>query len=566
MGSLNSYHKRRTAIVVIVINLAFLILIGRLFHIQILQNKKLSEEAKKIQKMKISSTTERGRIYDRNRRELAINVKTYTLYIRPKKVEDHENVSEQLGRILLESPEHILKQIQSRKRLFTLSRKLSSEAYKKISALGLNGVQLCPESARFYPKGTLGSHVIGFISSDNKGLEGIERFFEHELGGKTSYYITSKDARGREVIPFRSHISSLPDGANIVLTIDEIIQHILERELNRLVEKFSPKSVTGLVMNPNTGEILAMANRPTYNPNDAGNFSPDCRRNRAVTDAYEPGSTFKVITAAAALNNKVFVPEDIIFAENGSYRFMRHTIHDHEPYGKITFTQALEVSSNIAFAKIGIKIGAEELYKYIRSFGFGARTGINLPGEAKGLLRSLSRWSKLSVGVIPFGQEMSVTPLQLITAVSAVANGGNLMVPMIVSSIEDKEGKIKKEFKPELVRRLVSNQTSEILTEILTGVVKTGTGINAQIKGYTIAGKTGTAQKYISGKGYSNKKYVASFIGYLPIPNPQVAILIMVNEPQGEYYGSIVSAPAFKNVARDVLRYLNVFPDQGEEH
>ncbi len=565
MGSLNSYHKRRTAIVVIVINLAFLILIGRLFHIQILQNKKLSEEAKKIQKMKILSTTERGRIYDRNYRELAINIKTYTLYIRPKNVEDPKNVSEQLGRILLKTPKYILEQIQSREKLFTLSRKLSSDMFNNIAALDLKGIQLCPESARFYPKGTLGSHVIGFVSRDNKGLEGIERFFEHELGGKTGSYITSKDARGREVIPFRSHISSLSDGANIVLTIDEIIQHILERELNKLVEKFSPKSVTGIVMNPNTGEILALANRPTYNPNNAGSFTHDCRRNRAATDAYEPGSTFKVITAAAALNNKVFEPEDVIFAENGSYRFMRHTIHDHDPYGKITFAQALEVSSNVAFAKIGIKTGAEELYKYIRSFGFGARTGIKLPGEAKGLLRSLSRWSKLSVGVIPFGQEISVTPIQLITAISAVANGGNLMAPMIVSSIEDKEGKIKKEFKPKKVRRVVSPQTSEILTGILTGVVKTGTGINAQIEGYTIAGKTGTAQKYIQGKGYSNKKYVASFIGFLPVPNPQIAILIMVNEPHGAYYGSIVAAPAFKNVAQDVLRYLNVFPDQGEE-
>ncbi|MCK4401593.1 hypothetical protein KAW08_04755, partial [bacterium] len=352
-----------------------------------------------------------------------------------------------------------------------------------------------------------------------------------------------------------SHRSNLSDGTNIVLTIDEIIQHILERELDRLVEKFSPKSVTGIVMNPNTGEILAMANRPTYDPNNAGSFTHDCRRNRAVTDAYEPGSTFKIITAAAALNNKVFEPEDVIFAENGSYRFMRHTIHDHDPYGKITFRQALEVSSNIAFAKIGIKIGSKELYKYIRLFGFGAKTGIKLPGEAKGLLRSLSRWSKLSVGVIPFGQEISVTPLQLITAISAVANGGNLMAPMIV-----------KGFKPRVVRRVVSFKTSKVLSEILTGVVETGTGINAQIEGYTIAGKTGTAQKYIPGEGYSSKKYVASFIGFLPVPNPQVAILIMVNEPQEAYYGSIVAAPAFKNVAQDVLRYLNIFPDKGEQH
>ena len=566
MGSLGSGHKRRTAIVVIVINIALFILVARLFHVQILQNKKLSEEAKKIHKMRISSTAERGKIYDRNRRELAINMKTYTLYIRPKKVDDPKNVSEQLGRVLLKDPERILRQIQSRKRLFTLSRKLSSEAYKKISALELKCVQLCPKSARFYPKGTLGSHVIGFISSDNKGLEGAEKFFEHELGGKTSCYITSKDARGREVIPFGSHISSLPDGADIVLTIDEIIQHILERELNKLVEEFSPKSVTGIVMNPNTGEIFAMANRPAYDPNNAGSSTSDYRRNRAVTDAYEPGSTFKIITAAAALNNKVFEPEDTIFAENGSYRFMRHTIHDHDPYGEITFRQAIEVSSNIAFSKIGAKIGAEELYKYIRTFGFGAKTGIKLPGEAKGLLRSLSRWSKLSVGVIPFGQEISVTPLQLITAISAVANGGNLMAPMIVSRMEDKNGKIKKEFKSRVVHRVISSKTSRVLSEILTGVVKSGTGINAQIGGYTIAGKTGTAQKYIPGKGYSSKKYVASFIGFLPVPNPEIAILIMVNEPRGAYYGSIVAAPAFRNVAQGVARYLNIFPDKGEQH
>ncbi|MCK5594663.1 penicillin-binding protein [bacterium] len=564
MGSLGSGHKRRTAIVVIVINIALLILIGRLFYLQILQNEKLSEGVKKIQKMKISSTTERGIIYDRNRKELAINMKTYTLYVRPKKIKDAVKVSRQLGRVLSKNPEQILKQIQSRKRLFTLSRKLSSEVYKNVLALGIKGVQLCPENSRFYPKETLGSHVIGFVSSDNRGLEGMERFFQDELKSKTNSYTTVKDARGRELVSSGSHIFDLSDGANIILTIDEIIQHILERELNKLVDEFSPKSITGIVMNPNTGEILAMANRPAYDPNNAGSSIPDCRRNRAVTDAYEPGSTFKIITAAAALDNKVFEPEDIIFAENGSYRFMRHTIHDHDPYGEITFRQALEVSSNIAFAKIGAKVGAEELYKYIRTFGFGVKMGIKLPGEANGLLRSLSRWSKLSVGVISFGQEVSVTPLQLITAISAVANGGNLMAPMIVSRMEDKNGKIKKEFKPRVVRRVISSKTSKTLSEILTGVVKSGTGINAQIKGYAIAGKTGTAQKYIQGKGYSSKKYVASFIGFLPVPNPQIAILIMVNEPQGAYYGSIVAAPAFKNVAQDVLRYLDVYPDEGE--
>jgi len=561
MGSLSFRHKRRTAVVVIVINIALLTLIGRLFYVQVLQNEKLSEEVRKIQKMKICSIAERGIIYDQNRKDLAVNMKTYTLYIRPKKIKDAEKTSMQLGRVLSGNSKQILKKIQSRKRLFTLSRKLSSKVYENILALKIKGVQLCPENARFYPKGTLGSHIIGFVSSDNRGLGGAEKFFENELKGKTSYYTTVKDARGIELISHGTHISNLSDSTNIILTIDEIIQHILERELNKLVEKFSPKSITGIVMNPNTGEILAMANRPAYDPNNAGSSTFDSRRNRAVTDAYEPGSTFKIITAAAALNNKVLEPEDIIFAENGSYRFMRHTIHDDEPYGKLTFRQALELSSNIVFSKIGTKIGAEEMYKYIRLFGFGAKTGIELPGEARGLLRPLSRWSKLSVGVIPFGQEISVTPLQLITAISAVANGGNLMAPMIVNRMEDKKGKIKKEFKPRVVHRVISLKTSKLLSEMLTGVVRSGTGINAQIEGYTIAGKTGTAQKYIPGKGYSNKKYVASFIGFLPVPNPQIAILIMVNEPHGAYYGSIVAAPAFKNVAQDVAKYLGIFPN-----
>jgi cell division protein FtsI (penicillin-binding protein 3) len=346
------------------------------------------------------------------------------------------------------------------------------------------------------------------------------------------------------------------DGNDIVLTIDQVIQYIAERELDKAYKTYHAKGASIIVMDPHTGKILALANRPTYDLNEHSNVSKDQTRDRAICDLFEPGSVFKIVTASAALEEKRVNEEDKFFCENGSYRVANHILHDHKPHGWLTFREVIEESSNIGTTKVAQLLGPNTVYKYVRLFGFGSKLGIDLPGEISGMIKEPRFWSKTSIGAIPIGQEVGVTALQLASAMSAIANGGQLMRPFVIEEIRDKQGKVIKKTSPVLIRKVISLDTAARVTKMLTGAVEEGTGRMAQIPGFTSAGKTGTAQKLETNGAYSHSKFVASFIGFAPAEDPLVTIVVSVDEPHPYYFGGVVAAPVFRNVAADVIRYM----------
>ena len=552
----SKWHKFRTFLVLLGLSACLIYLLQRLYQIQLVMGERLGQKARAQHQTDFKLSPRRGTIYDRNGKELAINVSVDSICAWPKKAKSIPSKDvDKLSSILGISTSKLREKLERRKSFVYLARKVDKGMGEEVRRLNLPGVDYLEEVKRFYPKGQLGTHLLGFVGMDGMGLEGLELYYDRYLRGAPGWCRVEKDARGREILPFRSNYAAPADGCHLILTIDEVIQHIAERELERTFKEREAKGGSIVVMDPKRGEILAMANRPTFNPNAFGDGQVSYRRNRAITDTFEPGSTFKVITAAAALEERLFQLKDKIFCEEGSYRLSGHSIRDVHPHGWLSFKEAIEVSSNIGAVKIGQALKKELLYQYIRSFGFGARTGIDLPGEVRGLIRPPQRWSKLSLGAIPFGQEIAVTAVQLAAALSAVANGGILMRPRVVSSILDQEGEVVRKFEPQAVGRVISSQTAKQLTEILVGVVENGTGKTARLKGYRVAGKTGTAQKVDVGR-YSHTKFISSFMGYLPADNPEVVILVIIDEPQGAYYGSLVAGPAFRRVAEEVTAYL----------
>jgi len=538
-----------------------LTLIGRLYHIQILRHSKLQTKARAQHLARIEYEPKRGTIYDRNGRELAISVKVNSAYVIPARVKNKEETARKLSAILGLGYRDILKGLKSGRSFCWLKRKISPSEAETIKGLELPGIKLLAEWKRFYPKGSLACQVIGFAGMDNQGLEGVELYYDEELRGKQSLFTFQRDARGYHILPVEGQIF---DGCDLSLTIDEVIQHIAQRELNRAIDQYRARSGTIIVMVPETGEILAMANWPSYNPNDFENCSPETFRNRAITDTFEPGSVLKVVTAAAALEDGIVGPDDRFYCEEGAFKLVNHTIHDVEDHGWLTLREVIEVSSNIGMVKVGQQVGKEKLYRCLRKCGFNALTGIDLPGEVRGVLQRPAQWSWLSMGAIPIGQEISVTSIQLISAISAMANGGLLMRPWIVKKISDSKGRVLKEFNPVVVQRVISTETSKIMTNTLKGVVERGTGKLARIPGYQVAGKTGTAQKpNPASGGYSKDRFIALFAGWVPADSPQLAILVVIDEPHGiVHYGGLVAAPVFKRVGLDALRYLNVPPLQ----
>lgn len=554
---ITKWHKFRTFLILLSLTASLIYLLQRLYQIQLVEGETLREKAEKQHQISFRLSPHRGIIYDRKGKELAVNITVDSIYAHPAKVRSVEEAVGKLVPFVGISPAILQERLKSDKTFVWLARKVEKGRGARVKQLNLYGLNYVEEVKRFYPKGKLAANLLGFVGMDGEGLEGLELYYDRYLRGAPGWGRAEKDARGREILPFRDEYSAPLHGLHLVLTIDEVIQHIAERELERTFRESKAKGAIIVIMEPGTGGILALANRPTFDPNSFQDYRPAWRRNRAVTDGFEPGSTFKVITAAAALEEGLFQLEDKIFCEQGSYRLAGHTIRDVHPQGWLTFKEVLEESSNIGLVKIGLALGKEKLYSYISSFGFGTRIGIDLPGEGEGLVRPPRSWSKLSLGAIPYGQEIMVTAIQLISAVSAVANGGILMQPRIVDSILSKEGKMVRRFAPRPLRRVISPDTAEKLTEILIGVVEKGTGKAARLKGYRVAGKTGTAQKAGVG-GYAPDKFIASFVGYLPAEDPQIAILVVVDEPQGTYYGGRVAAPVFRRVAEQVMAYLEV--------
>jgi cell division protein FtsI (penicillin-binding protein 3) len=531
---------------------------GRLSYLELIKHGEYLARAQRQQQRTIEITPKRGIIYDRNMRALAMSVPVKSAFAVPVEIAD-ESLAARLLAGVLGVPQDVLETRMASSRSFVwISRKLPPEKVEAIEGLNLKGIYFQDENQRFYPKRDLAAHVLGFVDPDEKGLAGIEYQLDSQIRGKSEKIVVMADARQRW---FDGGEAQRERGANVVLTLDEKIQYIAQRELHAAIEKTHAMAGSVVVMNPNTGEILAMANWPRFNPNVASEVPAESRMNRAVSALYEPGSTFKLITLAAAFDQDITRPNEVFDCENGAIYIAGHRIRDHKPFGLLNVAGILAQSSDVGAIKIAVRLGPQRFYEYIRAFGFGAPTGVDLPGESKGLLHRLENWSAISIGSVSMGQEIGVTPIQLITAVSAIANGGLLIKPLVVQQIKRGEQVLPTPAALSAAepRRVIRPETAATLRRLMEGVVLNGTGTLARLDGWTAAGKTGSAQKIdpVTGR-YSPTQLIASFTGFAPISNPAVSILVSLDSPVGLREGGQVAAPVFKRVAEQVLSYLGV--------
>jgi len=556
-------NKRKVRIYLpfMLIFIGFGIIELRLFQLQVVEHKKYKDLAQEEQLRVVNISPERGVIYDGNLEPVVVNVNSFSLYASPKKVSDPKGAAQKLSSILKEDAASILSKLKKGRVFVWIARKLSVEDKRKIEELNLDGFGFIEEKKRLYPERKLMSHVLGWVGIDNQGLAGVEYFYDNELQGEAGKVLLRRDALGH-YIPFtQDTLKKAVPGYDAVLTIDSKIQSIVEQELSRALKETGARSVEAVFMNPNTGEIIALVNEPGYDPNYWQNFSFYERRNRVVQFIYEPGSTFKVVTSAVLLEENLVSPEDKIYC-NASLQFGDHTITDWTKFNrKMSFAEIVYNSSDIGIIKAAQRMEKGTFYRYIRNFGFGEQTGIDLPGEAKGLVKPVGRWYLTDFPCISIGQGVGVTPLQMVVALSATINGGNLLRPFVVRSIRNSEGEIIRYNKPYIRRKVISEETSRVLRDILGYVVKKGTGKRAGIEGYTIGGKTGTAQiPSPNGGGYLRGKYIASFMGFAPVDAPKIAGIVVIKEPTGAYYGGEVAAPVFGRILSRILPTLGVLP------
>jgi len=544
---------------------AFLVIVARLYSLQIIEHEEFKQQVSKSQVRKVDILPERGIIYDRNLEKLAINIPSYSLYACPKKISHPEEVAGKLSSILGMKKSSLVKQLKKEKVFLWLKRKLPLIKKEMIETLALEGIGFVEETERFYPQKELASHLLGFTGIDNQGLAGLELYYEEDLRGKKGHFLIREDALGYEIPLTRRVTQGLVSGMDLVLTIDNIIQSIVEKEISLALKETEAISVEALFMDPQTGEILALANKPDYDPNHYSDFSPFFRRNRVVHSIYEPGSTFKPITASAILEEGLITMEESVYCE-GTIKIASHTFHDWKPFNQdFTLADILQNSSSIGMIKLASRMDKEIFSEYLHLFGFGEKTGIDLPGEAKGIVRTASSWSLTDLPAISIGQAIAVTPLQILTAFCALVNGGELLKPYLVKYILNAEGKRVKENKPTVVRRVISPSTSVQMRELLEQVVKKGSGKGAKIEGYSIGGKTGTAQiPALTGRGYIPNKYVSSFMGYAPVASPGIVGIVIIKEPTGAYYGGEIAAPLFQRIMKRVLPYLGILSEQEE--
>jgi cell division protein FtsI (penicillin-binding protein 3) len=531
---------------------------ARLGYLQLFRHSEYMARAQRQQQRVIEITPKRGSIYDRNMHPLAMSIPVDSAFAVPSEIADEQLAARLLSGVL-GMPRDVLETKLGSSRTFVwIARKLPPERAEAVAALNLKGIYFQKENQRIYPKRDLASHVLGFVDLDEKGLGGIEHELDSQIRGKSEKIIVMADARQRW---FDGGEAQRERGANVVLTLDEKVQYIAERELAAAIAKTHAFAGTVVVMNPNTGEILGLANWPKFNPNAANEAPAEARMNRAVTALYEPGSTFKLITLAAAFDQGITRPEEVFDCENGAVYVAGHRIRDHRPFGLLNVSDILAQSSDVGAIKIALRLGAPKFYDYIRAFGFGQLTGVDLPGESKGILRRLENWSAVSIGSISMGQEVGVTPIQLIGAISAIANGGMLYKPHVISELRRGEQVLPAEgpLAPVEPRRVIRPETAATLRRLMEGVILNGTGTRAHLDGWTAAGKTGSAQKIDPATGrYSPTQLIASFTGFAPINSPAVTILVSLDSPVGEHEGGQVAAPVFKRVAEQVLPYLDV--------
>ena len=529
----------------------------RLVRLQVVKYGEFVQRAQRQQNRSIPVEPRRGNIYDRNGYALAMSVDVDSVFAVPSEIHDPETTAVLLGRVLGLDPQEIVARLQASRNFVFIKRKIDAETAERVRELNLHGVYFRKEPKRFYPKRELAAQVLGYVGMDDEGLGGLEREFDDDLRGIPGQELVSVDARRK----WFSRVERPPDpGQNLVLTIDQTIQYIAEKELDQGMQDTQAIAGTVVVENPRTGEILALANRPTFNPNVFNSVPLESLKNRAVSDVYEPGSVFKIVTYSAAIDQHVVTPEDHVDCQHGSIDVFGMKIHDHESLGVVTIAEALAHSSDVAAIKVGMKLGDQRLYHYIKDYGFGQQTGIELPGETRGLAKPVNRWSKVSIGAISMGQEIGVTPLQTISLISTIANDGVYTPPRIVAGELPPDSKaLPVVFRPAQQHRVVSPLTAVQMKKMMEGVVLEGTARRAILDGYSVAGKTGTAQKVDPATGaYSKTKYVASFIGFSPVNNPAITIAVILDSPVGLHQGGQVCAPVFKRIAQQVLQYLHV--------
>ncbi len=535
-------------------------IVWRLFHLQVQRHEAYRATAGKQQRRIVELEAPRGTIFDARGRKLAMSVQVESAFADPAKIGDAAEAADRLSEVLGCDRERLAERLAQDREFVWIARQLDPAIAEAVRQLDLDGVGFLHESKRVYPLRQLAAQLVGFAGIDNTGLEGLERAWDEVVAGEPVQRKVLRDARrGTVVSPAFSFRDAQP-GSDLHLTIDASLQHILERELAASLEEHRAKQATGVILDPWSGAVLAMASLPSFDPNRFAEYSPASRRNRVITDAFEPGSTFKIVTAAAALGANLIDPADILDCEMGGITLDGTRIGDHHPFGLLTFREVIAKSSNVGAIKTALLVGSEGFYRQIRSFGFGEATGIDLPGEAPGILRSIDRWQRLDPAYISFGQGISVTALQLANAFAAVANGGRLYRPYVVARIGRNGALEDLHPRPTSVGRPISAATARTIGRMLEAVVTEGTGRRAAVPGYRVAGKTGTAQKALPGRGYAADRHLVSFVGYAPARAPAVVVLVAIDEPRIGSHGADVAAPVFARIVSQVLLYLGVRP------
>jgi cell division protein FtsI/penicillin-binding protein 2 len=546
---------------------------ARLIDLQVVEHEKYTALAAEKHNHKQIIYARRGIIRDAHDEALAENVPVKTVVADASHIRDPVALATAIANQLEMDPRDLadkLSQTGKGSKHIVLKAEIPEQTAEKIReslrVANLRGIYFDQDFVRVYPNGQMLSQVIGFVDHEHKGTMGIERTMQDFLQGVDGFRYIETDRTGKELVPYRGQENPAKDGCNVKLTIDLGLQNILETELDAACAEFKPKDATAIIIRPQTGEILAMASRPTFDPNKPGNAVPDQQKNRSVVDMIEPGSTFKIVTTSAVLEEKLVTPDTTVYCENGHFQYAGRVLRDAHPMGVLTVHQVLMKSSNIGVAKLALQLGETKLYEYIRRYGFGQRTGIALSGEISGLVNPPHRWSKLDITRIPMGQSVAVTPLQIVSAMSSIANGGKLMKPMIASEITDDTGRKVASFAPEMVRQVISTETARKITSALKDVVsKQGTAQKAAVPGFRVAGKTGTAQKVDPRGGYMSGRYVTSFVGFMPADDPRFTLLVLLDDPsakEGEVYGGTVAGPIFSRMAEKAARYMDLRPTE----
>jgi cell division protein FtsI/penicillin-binding protein 2 len=543
----------------------------RLIYLQVIKHDEYAALAAEKHVYKQIIYAERGSILDANNEVLAHNIPVETVVADATLLNDREAIVDLVSRELSIPAEQVAEKLSSERRYIVIKREVPETASRslreKLRAKNLRGIYFEHDSSRIYPNGSMLCHVIGFTDFEHHGIQGVEASMEEYLHGQDGYRFIEHNRAGQEIVPYRGQEHPPRNGCQIHLTVDLSLQNIVENEIDAAMAEYSPQKATIILMRPQTGEILAMANRPNFDLNLRSVAKPEEMKNRAIIDMMEPGSTFKIVAAAAALNERKLRSDSTVFCENGLWNFNGTALHDHRAFSYLSVRDILIRSSNIGAAKLAISVGEQKFYEYVRRFGFGERTGIELPGEINGLIRPPQKWSKISITRIPMGHEIGVTPLQMTVAMATIANGGKLMTPRIVKSITTSDGKAISSLSPVTARQVISPETARQIGDALRGVVSDrGTAAAAAVPGFTIAGKTGTAQKVDPKGGYEHGKYVVSFAGYLPAEHPEFVGLVVLDDAQTSKpelnYGGLIAGPIFSRVAEKAAQYLDLRPQE----